>query len=89
MVNVPRSAIANYERGAYRPSLDVLVRLADCLGVSLDYLVGREDAIVAAEATARYNVGPDPEHVAEVLAEMETLLKRLENLRSKLLRMLR
>lgn len=32
-----------YERGSQQPTLPVLVALADCFDVSLDYLAGRSD----------------------------------------------
>ena len=37
------SSIAHYENGSRMPSCDALVRLADCLQVSTDYLLGRVD----------------------------------------------
>ena len=51
---VTRSAYANYENGAREPNLNVLIRLADFYGISLDDLVGhraagQENAAVAAE----------------------------------------
>ena len=39
---MPQNVISAYERGARRPELDALTRLADCYGVSLDWLAGRE-----------------------------------------------
>jgi len=38
-VGVNASNIPHYESGLYRPSLDILVKIADVLGVSLDELV--------------------------------------------------
>jgi transcriptional regulator with XRE-family HTH domain len=37
------SSIAHYENGSRMPSCEALVRLADCLEVSTDYLLGRVD----------------------------------------------
>ena len=34
-----------YEQGRIAPSLPVLIKIADVLGISLDYLVGRDDFI--------------------------------------------
>ncbi|MDA8065678.1 MAG: helix-turn-helix transcriptional regulator [Thermaerobacter sp.] len=42
-VEVARSNISGYEHGDVRPSYEILIRLADFFGVSLDYLVGRTD----------------------------------------------
>ena len=38
--NVSREIIGKYERGEAVPSVDFAKRIADALGVSLDYLVG-------------------------------------------------
>ena len=35
--------LQNYEQGIREPSYDILVKLADTLDVSLDYLFGRTD----------------------------------------------
>ena len=42
-VNVVRSAICQYEKDAREPSYDVLKRLANVFGVSVDYLLGRDE----------------------------------------------
>ena len=36
-----RGTISNFENGYKKPSLDILVRLADYFNVSIDYLIGR------------------------------------------------
>lgn len=36
---------SRYETENRMPSVDMLIRLADCFGVSIDYLVGREDVM--------------------------------------------
>ncbi|MFC1652829.1 helix-turn-helix domain-containing protein, partial [Planctomycetota bacterium] len=36
------AAISHLETGQQKPSFDTLVKLADALGVSMDYLFGRE-----------------------------------------------
>lgn len=41
--NYGSTAIANYESGRNEPSFDVLIKIADYFGVSIDYLLGRED----------------------------------------------
>ena len=42
--NVPAPSISHYERGHRKPSIENLVRLADALSVSIDFLLGRTDA---------------------------------------------
>jgi transcriptional regulator with XRE-family HTH domain len=45
------SAVSHFETGTRRPSFDNLRRLADALGVSTDYLLGRSDSLTGAAAT--------------------------------------
>ncbi|MFK6999648.1 helix-turn-helix domain-containing protein [Flavobacterium oreochromis] len=40
---ISRDAISKYERGDAIPSVEYAKRIADVLGVSLDYLAGEED----------------------------------------------
>jgi len=49
LAKVHYTHISKYERGESSPSMETLILLADCLGVSLDYLVkGNEsDAAIA------------------------------------------
>lgn len=42
MVGVTEAAISHYELGKRQPDYDLAVKLSDCLGVSVDYLLGRE-----------------------------------------------
>ena len=40
-VNIKKASISKYERGTMQPSQETLVKLADILGVTVDYLLGR------------------------------------------------
>ena len=42
-IGITEVSYQRYEYGTVRPSLDVLIALADYFDVSLDYLVGRSD----------------------------------------------
>lgn len=42
-VHITEVSYQRYEYGTVRPSLDILLALADYFDVSLDYLVGRSD----------------------------------------------
>ncbi len=42
-VDTSGDIIGRYERDEVKPSIEVVVRLADALGVSLDFLVGKTD----------------------------------------------
>lgn len=41
--DITEKAYSNYELGKQMPRLDILMRIADVYGVSLDYLTGRTD----------------------------------------------
>ena len=41
ILNTSRSSISNYEKGTNYPDLNGLVKIADLLNVSTDYLLGR------------------------------------------------
>lgn len=41
-VGASKQSISNWENGNIMPSIDLLLRLADCFGVSADLLLGRE-----------------------------------------------
>jgi len=43
LVETSGDIIGRYERGEVKPSIEVVVRLADALGTSLDYLAGRTE----------------------------------------------
>ena len=43
ILNIKQPSYARYEDGTTQPSLEKLVIIADTLGVSVDYLLGRED----------------------------------------------
>lgn len=43
-MGLPTSSIGQFECGARQPSATNLVRLANALGVSTDYLLGRRDS---------------------------------------------
>ena len=49
MADVHYSHVGKYERGLSKPSLETLKKLADCLGVTSDYLLNgtQEDAAIA------------------------------------------
>ena len=47
LCGIPAPSINHFERGRRKPNLDNLVRLADALIVSTDYLLGRTEAPLA------------------------------------------
>lgn len=46
LTGIPSSNISRYENGERKPDIDTLIRLADFLNCSVDYLVGRTDTPV-------------------------------------------
>ena len=42
-LDVPLRTYQRYEHGQQEPQLSTLIRMADCYGVTLDYLAGRSD----------------------------------------------
>ncbi len=67
MVGVERSTVANWERGAKQPSLDMVMRLSEVLGVSLDELVGAPRAADSLPPPCHRALASDP--VVRLLAE--------------------
>ena len=45
--------VGRYERDEVKPSIEVVIRLADALGVSLDFLVGKTELELDKEALKR------------------------------------
>ncbi len=44
-LNISREAISNYETGRRSPDIDMLVKMSDYFGVSIDYLIRGEDTL--------------------------------------------
>ena len=42
-ISVSKQSVSNWENDNIQPSIDMLTRMADCLSVSTDYLLGRDD----------------------------------------------
>lgn len=69
MIGVTKVSVCGYENGTRMPSLETLVRLADTLGASTDYLLGREIPVVC-EDTQNY-VGCISESDIEFIQELK------------------
>ncbi|RKL61433.1 XRE family transcriptional regulator [Thermoanaerobacteraceae bacterium SP2] len=67
MVGVERSTLANWERGAKQPGLEILVKLSQLFGVSLNELVGLNNDQVHTPLTQYYSLISDP--VVKLLSE--------------------
>ncbi len=79
-VGVSPSAISHYEAGDRTPGADTLIRLADVLSVSTDYLLGRSADIEAGGAEAAATLGKlgqlSSEEQETVRALLDTLVER-------------
>jgi methanogenic corrinoid protein MtbC1 len=60
ILDVAQSTIANYEQGIRFPDEDMLLRIADIFGVSVDYLLGRSSS----EDTGKYTESALPEYAS-------------------------
>ena len=49
ILGVSRQAVDNYRNGVSEPPLSKLIQLADCFGVSVDWLLGRNGAVKCVE----------------------------------------
>ena len=78
LADTSRAMIGRYETTDQLPALDTLIRIADALGVSTDYLLGRTEAMDAAFA-GRYVEPPRPPRNAGKLprtsAELEAFVR--------------
>jgi len=53
LIGTKGPAIGRYERGTAKPTIEVAIRLANALDISLDYLVGKVDTALDAAALNR------------------------------------
>lgn len=74
-VNATKGTISNYENGHSTPSNEMLKDLANILGVTTDYLLGRADNLDSS--------GPAPEltkkNTRDIARDLEKTLEQLEN----------
>lgn len=49
VLNITVSSVSHYENGSRQPSIEILIRLADVMNVSVDYLVGTTNTNIRPE----------------------------------------
>ncbi|MBQ8962882.1 MAG: helix-turn-helix transcriptional regulator [Clostridia bacterium] len=80
MADISRVMIGRYETTDQLPAVDTLIRIADALGISADYLLGRTDTLDATFA-GRYVEPPKLSRSAGKLpktaAEMEVFVREI------------
>lgn len=82
IIGVTECAISQYELGKREPSKEILVRLADFFGVSVDYLLGRTEKPAAiSDGLSGGDISAIPEsQLDELLVELLVALDVDENL---------
>ncbi len=71
IIGCSNPTITNYERGYRKPDPEMLIKLADFFGVTVDYLLGREDEAPASVHTPTTNGQTEAER------ELLTLFREL------------
>lgn len=77
ILNVKRATYGEYERGNNLPPIDKLIVIADCFGVSIDYLVGRSEQQII-------DVAQTIEHILKTLEHNRSCLRFNDNELSEL-----
>lgn len=76
MIGVQRTSLSNIEKGAQRPPLSLLYRVADELNLTINDLIPRVEEVKIKKRELAVEHGDETHHVPEKTAE---LLKRLES----------
>ena len=79
MADTSRAMIGRYETTDQLPALDTLVRIADALGVSTDYLLGRTEAMDApfAGEFVRPSKPPRPGRMPKTAGELAAFVREI------------
>ena len=78
IIGVERSSVGKYESRPIIPSSEILNKLADYFGVSVDYLLGRADI---KKAPAEAEAAKDEKDIEKILAQAREHLMSAEGLR--------
>lgn len=71
IVGVTEAAISHYETGRREPDNDMLLRIANALGVTVDYLIGHEDS--PASVTAQEKSPANDPMTEQIMAKARTM----------------
>lgn len=77
MADIARTMIGRYETTDQLPALDTLVRIADALGTSTDYLLGRTDAMDAPFVPNYVAPPKPPRRMPRSAAELEAFIREI------------
>ena len=75
ILGVHAPIIGRYERGEVKPSIEVATKIADALGVSLDYLTGLSDQLLDKQIVKQINElqelkDDDQKHILKTLGAL-------------------
>ncbi len=78
LINVRKSVISKYERGAVQPSQEVLFQLSDLFDVSIDYLLDRTDkkkADTSEDVSAEFlaSLSPETQKIYSLIQQLNDL----------------
>ncbi|MDO4864912.1 MAG: helix-turn-helix transcriptional regulator [Clostridia bacterium] len=77
MADIARTMIGRYETTDQLPALDTLVRIADALGTSTDYLLGRTDTLDAPFVPNYVAPPKPPRRMPRSAAELESFIREI------------
>lgn len=73
VLNLTSGAVSHYENGTNEPTIDTLIRMADVLNVSVDYLVGNADAnLLPNEMKKPYCKGVSTDNLIQRAIQLDT-----------------
>ena len=81
LLGIDRTTYVKYEKGVSEPSIETLLKLADYFGVSVDFLLGREDEDTKKEIAAL----PDDDLNSEIISLLTSLFPGREEFALKTL----
>lgn len=70
-IGITRQSMGNYENGKQYPTVEIIIKMADCLDCSLDYLLGRTDELGTPISQLEDNHLSKLRHFLDMLAEDE------------------
>ena len=77
MADISRVMVGRYETTDQLPALDTLIRIADALGASTDYLLGRTDALDAQYSPNFVAPPSPPRRMPRSAAELEAFIREI------------
>ena len=87
MLDLSKNTVCEYEKGRAEPSIETLLKLSGIFGVSVDYLLGREDDFgninVTSSPSSDLSVSSPNASLTPEEKELLTLFRSLPNIRRK------